>query len=76
MPEFEKKGIGKKLHDVMLNWYFDQTRDSVWLGTSPGTRAETFYRKAGWTEIGKHGNGEIKFEMSYDEWSNRKANKH
>lgn len=70
-PEFEKQGIGKKLHDVMLDWYFAQTRENVWLGTAPKTRAEGFYRKAGWTEIGTHGKGEVKFEMTYDAWINR-----
>ena len=67
-PEFEKKGIGRKLHDVMLDWYFSQTKTSVWLGTSPHTRAELFYKKAGWELIGIHGEDEIKFEMSYDAW--------
>jgi len=69
-PEFEKKGIGKKLHDVMINWYFNQTKETVWLSTAPFTRAEKFYRKAGWKEVGTHGKGEIKFEMSYDDWEN------
>src|SRR5450631_4247159 len=64
-PEFEKRGIGKQLHDIMLDWYFKQTTNNVWLGTSPNTRAEMFYRKAGWTEIGTHGKGEIKFEMNF-----------
>lgn len=68
LPAFEKQGIGRKLHDLMLEWYFNQTKKNVWLGTSPNTRAETFYRKAGWKEIGTHGKGEIKFEMSFDEW--------
>ena len=67
-PGFEGKGIGKKLHDDMLGWYFDQNKESVWLGTSPGTRAEAFYRKAGWKETGIHGKGEIKFEMIMSEW--------
>lgn len=67
-PEFEKKGIGKQLHDIMLGWYFEQTKINVWLGTSPNTRAELFYRKMGWTEIGKHGKNEIKFEMTYEAW--------
>ena len=67
-PGFEKSGIGKKLHDEMMNWYFLQTDKTVWLGTSPGTRAESFYRKAGWKETGTHGKGEIKFEMTKDEW--------
>jgi GNAT superfamily N-acetyltransferase len=71
-PDFENKGIGRQLHDTMLDWYFDQTKTTVWLGTSPNTRAETFYRKSGWKEVGTHGKGEIKFEMSYDDWMNRK----
>jgi len=67
-PEFERIGIGKKLHDEMMNWYFSKTEKTVWLGTSPGTRAELFYRKAGWKEVGLHGKGEIKFEMTKNEW--------
>ena len=60
-PKFEKKGIGQLLHKTMLDWYFTQTRDTVWLGTAFNTRAEKFYRKAGWTEVGKNGTKEIKF---------------
>ena len=67
-PGFEKMGIGKRLHDVMMNWYFSQTNETCWLGTAPGTRAEMFYRTAGWTEIGTHGKGEIKFEMTIEQW--------
>lgn len=67
-PDFERKGIGKQLHDIMLNWYFNQTEETVWLGTAPNTRAESFYRKAGWRETGLHGKGEIKFEMTYQIW--------
>jgi len=72
-PDFENLGIGRKLHDIMLNWYFGQTKEKVWLGTSPNTRAETFYRKSGWEETGTHGKGEIKFEMTYNNWKNRKS---
>lgn len=70
-PDFENKGIGKKLHDIMLDWYFKQTKENVWLGTSPNTRAEIFYRKSGWNEIGMHGKNEIKFEMTFDNWENK-----
>lgn len=70
-PDYEKRGIGRKLHDMMLDWYFAQTEENVWLGTSPGTRAEAFYRKSGWTEIGTHGNGEVKFEMTAEDWKKR-----
>ena len=68
-PDYEKKGIGKRLHDTMLEWYFKQTKENVCLGTSPKTRAEKFYRMQGWNEVGVHGKGEIKFEMSYEQWS-------
>ena len=67
-PELEGKGIGKRLHDTMLDWYFAQTQITVWLGTAPGTRAEQFYRKSGWQETGIHGKGEIRFEMPYQLW--------
>ena len=70
-PGFEKKGIGRRLHDEMMDWYFNQTKETIWLGTAPGTRAEIFYRKAGWKEVGIHGKGEIKFEMAAEEWKNR-----
>ena len=68
---YDKKGVGRKLHEMMMDWYFDQTKETIWLGTAPGTRAEQFYRKAGWKEVGIHGKGEIKFEMTADEWKNR-----
>jgi len=72
-PGYEGKGIGKKLHDIMLDWYFSKTKEKVWLGTAPDTRAEMFYRKCGWKEAGKHGKGEIKFEMTYDDWKKTKV---
>lgn len=67
-PDFEKRGIGRRLHDAMLDWYFSQTTQTVWLSTAPGTRAERFYRKAGWTEAGLYGKGEIRFEMTSAAW--------
>ena len=70
-PNFAEKGIGRKLHDVMLDWYFTQTTQTVWLGTDPGTRAETFYRKSGWQHVGMYGN-EYKFEMTFERWCQQK----
>lgn len=70
-PNYDKHGIGRQLHDSMLNWYFKQTSENIWLGTDPNTRAEKFYRKSGWTEIGIHGKGEIKFEMTFEIWKNK-----
>ena len=71
-PNFEKRGIGKKLHILMLDWYFSKTKATVWLGTSPGTRAAVFYKKQGWKRNGIHGEDEIKFEMTYPDWLNSK----
>lgn len=67
-PDFEKKGIGKQLHDAMMDWYFQQTPVTVWLSTAPDTRAAAFYKKAGWTENGTYGKGELKFEMEATKW--------
>lgn len=71
-PTFEKQGIGRQLHRLMLDWYFKKTKDTIWLGTATLSRAESFYRKAGWVEVGTHGADEIKFEMTYDGWMEKK----
>jgi GNAT superfamily N-acetyltransferase len=71
-PEHEAKGIGKKLHELMLGWYFSQTDTTVWLGTAFKTRAEKFYQLQGWIEAGLHGTKETKFEMTKAQWENRR----
>ena len=68
LPAFEGKGIGRQLQHLMLNWYFSHEKNSVWLGTSPETRAAEFYRRSGWKETGKNGENEIKFEMTRAAW--------
>ena len=67
-PNFEAKGIGKQLHTIMMDWYFTQTKETIWLSTEPKSRAETFYKMNGWKEVGTYGKGEVKFEMSYENW--------
>jgi GNAT superfamily N-acetyltransferase len=67
-PGYERQGIGRLLHDKMMNWYFTQTNEIVWLGTAPGTRAEKFYEAAGWTRTGIRPNGEVRFEMNQSQW--------
>jgi GNAT superfamily N-acetyltransferase len=74
-PGYEGKGIGRKLHDDMIDWYFNQTNTAIWLGTAPNTRAEKFYRRAGWKENGIHGKGEIKFEMAAGDWRKNKSSR-
>ncbi len=63
---FEGSGLAQRLHDAMIDWYFRQTQKTLWLSTWPGTRAEYFYRKNKWIEVGMHGK-EIKFEMRFEE---------
>lgn len=72
-PGFDKLGAGRLLHDIMMDWYFSQTSENCWLSTTPGTRAEGFYRKAGWEEDGMYGKKEIKFIMSAEKWKKQKA---
>jgi GNAT superfamily N-acetyltransferase len=67
-PEFERRGIGRRLHDAMLEWMFAAGARNVWLGTQKGSRAEGFYRAAGWRGAGDQPNGEVRYEMSRDEW--------
>ncbi len=74
-PDFENRRIGRQLHDHMLDWYFSTGKEQVWLGTSPGTRAESFYTDSGWTPTGMHGKDEIKFEMTRHDWHAIKAAK-
>lgn len=70
-PDFEGRGIGRKLHHLMLDWYFSNTKTTLWLGTAFNTRAEKFYKKAGWIENGLNGTKEIKFEMSFEHWNSK-----
>ena len=67
-PNFEAKGIGKQLYKIMMDWYFTKTKETIWLSTEPNSRAETFYKMNGWKEVGIYGKGEVKFEMSYENW--------
>src|SRR6476661_4086022 len=67
-PEHEGKGIGRKLQKLMLDWYFKQGKDFVWLGTAPNTRAADFYKKSGWVENGTNGAKEIRFEMRKEQY--------
>ncbi|AEV97335.1 GNAT family N-acetyltransferase [Niastella koreensis] len=67
-PDFEGQGIGRELLIMLLDWYYSQTTDTIWLSTAPNTRAADFYKSFGWKETGKMPNGELKFELSADDW--------
>lgn len=64
LPEYEGMGLGSRLQQIMLEWYFGRTDKTIWLSTSPGTRAEEFYRRTGWEEKGRTQGGEVRFEMT------------
>jgi GNAT superfamily N-acetyltransferase len=68
-PDYAGRGIGKRLHERMLTWYFTQTAETVWLSTAPGTRAEEFYRRQGWQDTGRTGSGEVRFELTAATWA-------
>lgn len=67
-PEYDRRGVGKRLHNLMMDWYFNQTQHKVSLGTAPNTRAEEFYKRQGWMPVGNYPNGEVKFEMTFNHW--------
>ena len=46
-----------------VEWLRAQGPGPIWLTTEPHTRAERFYRAAGWQEVGLTSTGEIHFEL-------------
>ena len=67
-PEAEGRGVGRRLHDTMMAWMFSAGAAEVWLTTGPGTRAERFYRSAGWRHAGMEPNGEARYVMTREQW--------
>jgi GNAT superfamily N-acetyltransferase len=63
-PGHEGKGIGRRLLEMAVDWLWEQGAQSITLTTDPGTRAESFYRKAGWIEVGVEPNGEVRFRLA------------
>jgi GNAT superfamily N-acetyltransferase len=59
----ERCGFGRQLHDTMMAWFWAEGVPRVWLSTGAGTRAEAFYRAAGWRDAGLTARGEVRFEM-------------
>ena len=72
-PGFEGCGVGRRLHDTMLEWLFTSGAEHVWLSTEGCTRAERFYVAAGWQRRGRDANGERRYSMSQQAWLARSA---
>lgn len=66
-PAHEGRGHGRRLHDEMVAWLWSRGLARLWLTTEPRTRAERFYRLAGWTDKGLVASGERRFEMEPSE---------
>lgn len=62
-PPHERRGIGRRLHDTMARWLWSQGLTRLWLTTGLGTRAEGFYRAAGWQCVGPADHGDHRFEL-------------
>jgi GNAT superfamily N-acetyltransferase len=62
-PDHERRGLGRQLLDRAVAWLFEQGPESLWLTTAAASRAEGFYRAAGWREVDREPSGEIRFEL-------------
>jgi GNAT superfamily N-acetyltransferase len=61
-PSYEGRGIGQKLLPLACETLKAAGYQAATLNTEPSTRAERFYRRNGWTEIGRKDDGQIVFQ--------------
>jgi len=59
--DHQGRGIGRALFEKVLDVLRQHGHRTAWLTTDPGTRAEGFYRAAGWKVIGTSPRGELIF---------------
>jgi ribosomal protein S18 acetylase RimI-like enzyme len=54
LPEYEGRGIGRRLVQVGQEWLHENGWPEIWLWTSPdsSTRAYKLYRRLGWRDCG------------------------
>lgn len=63
-PEAEGTGIGRALHDRLIEGAIGHGLRRLVLTTAPRTRAERFYAEAGWTRTGVARTGELSLERN------------
>jgi GNAT superfamily N-acetyltransferase len=63
-PAYEGRGIGRALLSPACQILRDAGFKVATLTTAPGTRAERFYRRDGWTEVGPEDDGQIIVEKA------------
>jgi ribosomal protein S18 acetylase RimI-like enzyme len=59
LPEYENMGIGKKLMELIQDWFWSCGHDEIWLlaTADPELRASGFYKKLGWEKAGTSDDG-------------------
>ena len=65
-PRHEHLGHGRRLLDALVAQSWVAGARMLWLTTSPGTRAERFYRQAGWQHTATMPSGELRFELRHN----------
>jgi GNAT superfamily N-acetyltransferase len=63
-PDAEGAGIGRALHQHMMDWAREMGLERLSLSTENGSRAVNFYSQAGWQQSGFTAEGEVLFERS------------
>ena len=53
LPEYEDRGIGRRLLGLVEDWLWSEGWEEIWLTTDvdPALRAYGFYRKMGWVDL-------------------------
>ncbi len=60
-PEFEGRGLGRKLMEQAEALLFQHHRQ-IWLETAQASRASGFYQRLGWVEVEQLAHGDIRME--------------
>jgi GNAT superfamily N-acetyltransferase len=63
-PDYEGRGIAQKLLPLACDDLREAGHTIAKLTTDPGTRADRFYRRNGWTDTGRREKGEVVFERT------------
>ena len=66
-PDFEGRGVGRKLMQTTENWFWPQGLDEIWLltGNNPSWRAYGFYEHLNWIPVGVESDGDFAGEMKF-----------
>lgn len=63
-PVHQGRGIGRALLDLATGWLFARGTPCISLQTAPGTRADGFYRRAGWERDDVAPNGDVRYRLT------------